>query len=210
MQALKDTFPGSGEATIPLAPETWMIITEGMAGATDATMGGTAAASHLEGVDFAGKTGTAQVASHEAIKLLGGGKEFLPNGWFVGVIPRRNPEFVVAVLWEHGDWGSNAARLAAQVATVYVNKKRTQDQNAMAQAGKSSTVEMGAVWSEPVSAGRKPHSAAGRAVQSAQLQGGHFTLHPASLSPARNVASSLPSLPAWLLTVPLRFKEGQP
>ncbi|MGD0683291.1 MAG: penicillin-binding protein 2 [Terracidiphilus sp.] len=209
-QALKDTFPGSGEATIPLAPETWMIITEGMAGATDATMGGTAAASHLEGVDFAGKTGTAQVASHEAIKLLGGGKEFLPNGWFVGVIPRRNPEFVVAVLWEHGDWGSNAARLAAQVATVYVNKKRTQDQNAMAQAGKSSTVEMGAVWSEPVSAGRKPHSAAGRAVQSAQLQGGHFTLHPASLSPARNVASSLPSLPAWLLTVPLRFKEGQP
>ena len=137
-----------------------MIITEGMAGATDPAMGGTAAASHLEGVDFAGKTGTAQVASHEAIKQLGGGKEFLPNGWFVGVIPRRNPEFVVAVLWEHGDWGSNAARLAAQVATVYVNKKRIQDQNALALAGKSAPVEMGAIWTEFVPAGRKPRRAA--------------------------------------------------
>jgi penicillin-binding protein 2 len=209
-QALKDTYPGSGETTIPLDPETWMIITEGMAGATDAAMGGTAAASHLEGVDFAGKTGTAQVASHAAIKLLGGGKEFLPNGWFVGVIPRRNPEFVVAVLWEHGDWGSNAARLAAQVATVYVNKKRTQDQNALALASNPSPVEMGAIWSEPVSVGRKPHSAAGRAAQTAQIHGGHFILHPAPLTPARSVASALHPWPAWLLSLPLRFKEGQP
>jgi penicillin-binding protein 2 len=209
-QALKDSFPGSGESTIDLDPESWMIITEGMAGATDAAMGGTAAASHLEGVDFAGKTGTAQVASHAAIKLLGGGKEFLPNGWFVGVIPRRNPEFVVAVLWEHGDWGSNAARLAAQVATVYVNKKRTQDQNALASAGKSSPVEMGAVWSEAVPVGRKPRHAASRAAQTAQLHGGHFPLHPAPLTPAKNVASTLFPWPAWLLSSPLRFKEGQP
>ncbi|HMD76423.1 MAG TPA: penicillin-binding protein 2 [Terracidiphilus sp.] len=209
-QALKDTFPGSGEATIDLDPENWMTITEGMAGATDPGMGGTAAASHLEGVDFAGKTGTAQVASHEAIKQLGGGKEFLPNGWFVGVIPRRNPEFVVAVLWEHGDWGSNAAKLASQVATVYVNKKRIQDQNALASIGKSSPVEMGAVWTEPATAGRKPHSAAGRAAQTAQLRGGHFPLTTAPLTPAKNVAGSLFPWPAWLLSSPLRFKEGQP
>jgi penicillin-binding protein 2 len=209
-QALKDSFPGSGESTIDLDPESWMIITEGMAGATDAAMGGTAAASHLEGVDFAGKTGTAQVASHEAIKRLGGGKEFLPNGWFVGVIPRRNPEFVVAVLWEHGDWGSNAARLAAQVATVYVNKKRIQDQNAQALAGKASPVEMGAVWSESVPAGTKSHHAIAGATQSAQLHSGYFHLSPAPLTPAKNVASTLFPLPAWLLSSPLRFKEGQP
>jgi penicillin-binding protein 2 len=206
-QALKDTFPGSGESSIDLDPENWMIITQGMAGATDAAMGGTAAASHLEGVDFAGKTGTAQVASHAAIKLLGGGKEFLPNGWFVGVIPRRNPEFVVAVLWEHGDWGSNAARLAAQVATVYVNKKRTQDQNTLAMARSDSPVEMGAVWTESEIPGRKPHHNAGEA---AQLRGGHFPLHPAPLNPAKSVASTLLPWPAWLLSSPLRFKEGQP
>jgi penicillin-binding protein 2 len=223
-QALKDTFPGSGEAAIDLDSENWMTITEGMAGATDPTMGGTAAASHLEGVDFAGKTGTAQVASHEAIKQLGGGKEFLPNGWFVGVIPRRNPEFVVAVLWEHGDWGSNAAKLAAQVATVYVNKKRIQDQNALALAGvpsdgslslgwlagKSSPVEMGAVWTESVPADRKPRHAASGAAQSAQLRGGHFPLSATPLTPASSVASTLFSWPAWLLSSPLRFKEGQP
>jgi penicillin-binding protein 2 len=207
-QALKDSFPGSGESTIDLDPENWMTITEGMAGATDPAMGGTAAASHLEGVDFAGKTGTAQVASHEAIKQLGGGKEFLPNGWFVGVIPRRNPEFVVAVLWEHGDWGSNAAKLASQVATVYVNKKRIQNQNALAYAGNTSPVEMGAVWTEPVSASQKSRHAA--TAQTAQLRGGHFPLPPAPLASAKNVASSLPSLPAWLLSSPLRFKEGQP
>ncbi|MGO9319136.1 MAG: penicillin-binding protein 2 [Terracidiphilus sp.] len=209
-QALKDTFPGSGEAAIDLDPENWMTITEGMAGATDPGMGGTAAASHLEGVDFAGKTGTAQVASHEAIKQLGGGKEFLPNGWFVGVIPRRNPEFVVAVLWEHGDWGSNAAKLASQVATVYVNKKRIQDQNALASTEKSSPseVEMGAIWSESVPTGQKSRHAG--ATQSAQLHGGHFPLSPAPLTPAKNVASTMLPWPAWLLSSPLRFKEGQP
>jgi penicillin-binding protein 2 len=212
-QALKDTFPGSGETTIDLDPENWMIITEGMAGATDPAMGGTAAASHLEGVDFAGKTGTAQVASHEAIKQLGIGKdakEFLPNGWFVGVIPRRNPEFVVAVLWEHGDWGSYAAKLASQVATVYVNKKRTQDRNALALVKEASPVEMGAVWSEPVSAGRKPRHAASGAAQTAQLRGGHFHIYPAPSTPAKNIASTLFPLPAWLLSSPLRFKEGRP
>ena len=116
---------------------------------------------------------------------------------------------VVAVLWEHGDWGSNAAKLASQVATVYVNKKRIQDQNALASIGKSSPVEMGAVWTEPATAGRKPHSAAGRAAQTAQLRGGHFPLTTAPLTPAKNVAGSLFPWPAWLLSSPLRFKEGQ-
>jgi penicillin-binding protein 2 len=210
-QALTDSFPGSGEATIDLDAETWMIITEGMAEATSPGVYNTAFASHLEGVDFAGKTGTAQVASHAAIKLLGGGKEFLPNGWFVGVIPRRNPEFVVAVLWEHGDWGSNAARLAAQVATVYVNKQRVKNQNALAMVQDASPVEMGAVWTESEPASRKSHHSAGEAAhQSAHLRGGHFALRPAPLTPAQSAASTLFPWPAWLLTSPLRFKEGQP
>ena len=209
-QAIKDSFPGSGEATIPIDPATWMIITEGMAGATDPTMGGTAGASHLEGVDFAGKTGSAQIASHEAIKRLGGGKEFLPNGWFVGVIPRRNPEFVVAVLWEHGDWGANAARLAAQVATVYVNKQRKNDNNSLALGANGKPVEMGAVWTEPETASRKSRVAARGTAQAAQLHGGHFSLAIAPPASAKAVASTQLPLPAWLLSYPLRFKEGQP
>ncbi|MGD0800703.1 MAG: penicillin-binding protein 2, partial [Terracidiphilus sp.] len=207
-QALKDSFPGSGESSIPLDPDNWMTITEGMAGATDPTMGGTAGASHLEGVDFAGKTGTAQVASHAAIKLMKG-IDTRPNGWFVGVIPRRNPEFVVAVLWEHGDWGSNAARLAAQVATVYVNKQREetckknkQDCNLIAGTVVPSPVEMGAVWTEQTSGNKRKGEAA-------QLRGGHFPIAPAPVAGVKSLASSQTSLPAWLFAVPLRFKEGQ-
>jgi penicillin-binding protein 2 len=204
-ETLADQFPGSGDATIPLDPNNWEIITNGMAQATSPGPFNTAFASHLEGVDFAGKTGTAQVASHEAIARMGKGVDTRPNGWFVGVIPRRNPEFVVAVLWEHGDWGSNAARLAAQVATVYVNKQRMEEHNVLQQAGASKPVEMGAVWSisRPAADGSKSGG------ETADLHGGHFLLNlgaPAA-APKALASGTLPLLPAWLSESLLRFKE---
>ena len=52
----------------------------------------TAGSAHLEGIDFAGKTGTAQQMSHEALEKTNKGKSTYPNVWFVGVMPRRNPE----------------------------------------------------------------------------------------------------------------------
>jgi penicillin-binding protein 2 len=204
-QQLADSFPGSGEATISLDPANWEIITDGMAGATDPTVGGTAGASHLEGVDFAGKTGTAQVASHEALAKMGKGVDTRPNGWFVGVIPRRNPEFVVAVLWEHGDWGSNAARLAAQVATVYVNKQRTRDHNVLTQTGSGSKpVEMGAVWTQTVPATKQGSNANQRAA----LEAGHFLLNSGAAAPAKALASGGVGLPWWLEASLTRIKEG--
>jgi len=42
----------------------------------------------------------------------------------VGVAPRRNPDIAVAVLWEHGNWGNNSAKLAAQVIDAFVTKQR--------------------------------------------------------------------------------------
>ena len=71
---------------------------------------GTAYVAHLDGVDFAGKTGTAQVMGHDALARTGKGHNTLPNAWFVGMTPRRNPDIVVAVLWEHGNWGNNSAQ----------------------------------------------------------------------------------------------------
>jgi penicillin-binding protein 2 len=126
LEAVHETFPGSGDKTIPLTPENWEIITDAMAATTTT---GTAAASHLEGIDFAGKTGTAQVMSHDALARTGGGHRSVPNAWFVGMAPRRNPDIVVAVLWENGDWGSNSAKLAAQVIDAYVNKQRKRENN---------------------------------------------------------------------------------
>jgi penicillin-binding protein 2 len=38
--------------------------------------------------------------------------------------PRRNPDIVVAVLWEHGNWGNNSAKLGAQVIDAFVTEQR--------------------------------------------------------------------------------------
>src|SRR3984957_14154311 len=90
---------------------------------------GTAYAAHLEGVDFAGKTGTAQVIGHEALAKAAKGHNTTPNAWFVGMAPRRNPDVVVAVLWEHGNWGNNSAKLASQIINAFVTKQRTREGN---------------------------------------------------------------------------------
>ena len=82
---------------------------------------------HLDGVDFAGKTGTADVVGGRAKNSTN--KSTIPNAWFVGMTPRRNPDIVVAVLWEHGYWGNNSAKLAAQVIDAFVNKQRKQANN---------------------------------------------------------------------------------
>jgi penicillin-binding protein 2 len=125
--AIRSTYPGSGAKTIPMTPENWQLITDDMANVVGPI--GTAAAAHLEGVDFAGKTGTAQVMSHAALARTNKGHETEPNAWFVGMAPRRNPDIVVAVLWEHGNWGNNSAKLAAQVVDAFVNKQRAKAGN---------------------------------------------------------------------------------
>jgi penicillin-binding protein 2 len=126
-QAISENFPGSGDRTIPLTTANWQLITDAMA---QTTITGTAAAVHLEGIDFAGKTGTAQVVNHSAgVKSLGKGAE-RANAWFVGMAPRRNPDIVVAVLVEHGGWGAEAsAPLAAQVINAFVTKQRREQNN---------------------------------------------------------------------------------
>jgi penicillin-binding protein 2 len=201
-QAVQDSFPGSGDKTVPLNPDTWMIITDGMAAATTT---GTAAAAHIEGVDFAGKTGTAQVVGSGDTHVKGGEKT--PNSWFVGMVPRRNPEIVIAVLQEHGDWGSNSAHIAQAMVVEYVNKKRMKDHNVLDQAGSGKPVEMGAVWSDPAPPGRRR---SGAPWQGSVLHAGHFMVDPGPLPGPRAVATSQFPLPKWLLALPLRFKEGQP
>jgi penicillin-binding protein 2 len=123
--AVAQTYPGSGIASIPLTPANWEIITDDMANVLSPI--GTAAEAHLEGVDFAGKTGTADVVSGR--KKGSTDKSTLPNAWFVGMTPRRNPDIVVAVLWEHGYWGNNSAKLAAQVIDAYVTEQRGREGN---------------------------------------------------------------------------------
>ncbi len=135
--AILASFPGSGEKTVPIAPENWQMITDGMAQVTQPGQFHTAAAAHLEGIDFAGKTGTAQVMGHDALARTSKGHDTEPNAWFVGMAPRRNPDIVVAVVWEHGVWGKNSAMLAAQVIDAFVTKQRRLSHNLIADAPKA-------------------------------------------------------------------------
>jgi penicillin-binding protein 2 len=192
--AIIDSFPGSGEKTVPLNDDAWMTITDGMAAATTS---GTAAASHIEGVDFAGKTGTAQVVGGGDTHTKGGART--PNSWFVGMVPRRNPELAVVVLQEHGDWGANSAHIAQAIVVSYVNKERKRDNNQLQKASEpSKPVEVGAVWSTPD--GADPRQ------EAEQVHTGHFFVNPKE--PVRQVAMKPVSLGTLFQALPLRWKEG--
>jgi penicillin-binding protein 2 len=134
------------QTRIPLDPHNWEIITDAMSNVVNP--GGTAPSAHLQGIDFAGKTGSAQTISNALKAKLGaeGKAKFKDNGWFIGVEPRRNPEIVVCALLEEGEHGYLAARTVAQVIKAYVEKERRQPTK---MAKDTNKVEIGAVWSAP-------------------------------------------------------------
>lgn len=170
-----------GERRVSIDPKNWELITDAMANVTQP--GGTAASAHLEGIDFAGKTGSAQVVGNEAkLKQKLTGAQFKDNGWFVGVEPRRNPEIVVCILVEQGEHGTMAARLVAQVIKAYVEKKRGHETKVARQGSASSSVEVAAVW-------ETPGAAAG---DGAQLGGGRFRV---PVGGARRQAAVPPGAP---------------
>ena len=114
---------------VPMNPQAWVTITDAMSDVVRPGVG-TAGMEHLEGIDFAGKTGSAQVISNTLRKSRGfSSKQYKDNGWFVGVAPRRNPEVVVCALLEQGEHGYLAARVVSQVVKAYVEKQRRLQNN---------------------------------------------------------------------------------
>jgi penicillin-binding protein 2 len=192
-QAMYDSYPGSGDVSFPIDPAIWETITDGMAGALDASMGGTAFAAHLDNIDFAGKTGTAQVVNHSAGALVVS-KDVATraNSWFVGISPRRNPDIAVVVLTEHGGWGSASAPVAAQIVEAFVDKQRRLDNNLL-EAKVPAKVEVGAVWSERPEQGADAAKVTTASAKDAgpAMHGGHFTV---PLPPVNNqVAAAKPA-----------------
>jgi penicillin-binding protein 2 len=138
----KQVMDYNAQERIPIDPKNWEIITDAMAQVTSPA--GTAGSAHLQDIDFAGKTGSAQTISNAAKARLENGKSrFKDNAWFVGVSPRRNPQVLVAVLFEGGEHGQFAARIAAQVVKAYVEKQRKIPTKVAAAPAK---VEIGGVW----------------------------------------------------------------
>ena len=135
---------------VQINPQSWITITDSMAGVVSPI--GTANSAHLQGIDFAGKTGSAQVVSNTLRKSkAGGSKAFKDNGWFAGVTPRRNPEIVVCALLEQGEHGYLAARVVSQVIKAYVDKQRRIHNNPMMFSDKTDpgSVPVAGLWNRP-------------------------------------------------------------
>jgi len=113
----------SPEIDFPISDSTVDFITQAMYGVVNE--GGTAAASKLPGIEFCGKTGTAQVMGLENKARAGKDVQTKNNGWFVGFAPRQHPEIVVAVLVQAGGYGAeSAAPIARDVVKAYYDKKQ--------------------------------------------------------------------------------------
>ncbi len=130
---------------IPVDANGWNVITDAMSRVL--LPEGTAPSAHVAGIDIAGKTGSAQVVSLATRAKHQNNESLAQNGWFVGFTPRRNPDIVVCVLFEGGEHGKLAARLATQVIKAYVDKQRQQPTKMVEKA--AGKVEIGALWTAP-------------------------------------------------------------
>ena len=120
-QNYRDALKYEETKEIPIDPEGWTTITDAMSRVL--LPEGTAPSAHVAGLEIAGKTGSAQTVSLALRAKYANKSEFAQNGWFIGFTPKRNPDVVVCVLFQGGEHGKLAARLATQVIKAYADKK---------------------------------------------------------------------------------------
>jgi len=86
--------------------------------------------SSCRGIEFSGKSGTAQVIGYAARDRVAKQKKFLDNAWFVGYAPKRDPEIVVSVLvQESGKHGGEASGpVVRDIIKAYYDKKAKKTQ----------------------------------------------------------------------------------
>ena len=96
------------------------------------TRQGTAWIAHINGIDIAGKTGTAQITSRKAGDFQKREEQenyIKPHAWFVAYAPVDDPEIGVAVIIEHGEHGSSAGGpVAREMIQAYLMGAEPADQ----------------------------------------------------------------------------------
>lgn len=112
---------------VPVSEETLNILKKALYGVVHED-GGTGRGLRIEGIPVGGKTGTAQV-----VKLKENSPRLKPHqvayeqrdhAWFVGFAPVDDPKIVVAVMVEHGGFGSEAAApVAKEVIKAYLRDR---------------------------------------------------------------------------------------
>jgi penicillin-binding protein 2 len=118
-----------GEERFHISEPTIEKITDAMYGVVNEP-GGTGGQLKLAGIEFSGKSGTAQVIGYGTRDRVGKEKKFEDNAWFVGYAPRRDPEIVVSVLvQESGKHGGEASGpVARDIIKAYYDKKAKKTQ----------------------------------------------------------------------------------
>jgi penicillin-binding protein 2 len=147
---------------VSMDPNGWTFITDAMSRVL--LPEGTAPSAHIPGIDIAGKTGSAQIVSLATRARFKNADDLAQNGWFVGFTPRRNPDIVVCVLFQGGEHGRLAARLATQVIKAYVEKQHRTPQKMVEKPKSDGTVDIGGLWTDPESDGHKESLQGGRIV----------------------------------------------
>jgi penicillin-binding protein 2 len=120
---VKDDIAAAKKKTAwPLDPVHVQDVVDGMYGVVNE--GGTGVRGAIPGLEFCGKTGSAQLESADKAKEMASkGINTKENAWFVGFAPRRAPEIVVVALFEHGEHGQFAATIVRDVVKAYFDKK---------------------------------------------------------------------------------------
>ena len=132
---------------VSIDPNGWTFITDAM---TRVLMpGGSAPSAGVPGIDIAGKTGSAQIVSLATRAKFKNAEDLAQNGWFVGFTPRRNPDIVVCVLFQGGEHGRLAARLATQVIKAYVDKQHRIPNKVVEKRRPDGKVDIGGLWTDP-------------------------------------------------------------
>ena len=116
---------------IRASAETLELVRNGLWGVVNSEKG-TARGSRIHGVEFSGKTGTAEVVSRkedETDEKENVPDHLKPHAWFIAYAPSENPEIAVAVVVEHGEHGSgSAAPIAKEMIKTYLRKNKYEKQ----------------------------------------------------------------------------------
>jgi penicillin-binding protein 2 len=81
---------------------------------------GTGQRAKLEGIQVAGKTGSAQVVTHARLETNKHALEYQPHAWFICFAPADHPRVAMVVMVEHGvAGGTSAAPVAGQILSRY-------------------------------------------------------------------------------------------
>lgn len=123
-------FNAQLETSFELSTKTREALLKGMEQVINGSQG-TARLSKIPGIEWGGKTGTAQVVAMEAQKARGKNRrDFEDHALFVGLSPMNHPKIAVAVIAEHGGHGSSAAApVAKMIVKTYMEKLKAKEQN---------------------------------------------------------------------------------